>query len=248
MNSSHIILPADEPPKPLRPAFGGWEDYRAWAAHDFMDREKFDVVDIILDDGASIALQINDGKSERRGVVKGSRAFAIVLNEEDAATGVQRLACKIVRKGNRSESSCAVEIEPVTPGAGADPDVSLVRPYVKSPASDERPTDDDGKAAAAAAVDLQVETVVSSVLEADIETVAASDADRRIRVICELPCSVAEIAVQLEASVDDTLDWVADAIGRGLLTVHGGLNASENGRPSLEILRRVREGLQKLSA
>lgn len=238
MNLPPPPSPADEPPTPQRPAYGGWDSYGAWAGHDFMDRSQFeDAEGRLAGAGSGGASHSRDGEHPASG--KGRRPFVIVLNDPDRVEDGQRLACRIIPESDEDGVVC----EPV-PAGTADAELALVRPYVQSPArTDPKPKPEPKP------VELQLETLISSVRiteEAKLRSLSAIQ--RKIRALCYLPQSVAEVSAQLATSVDDTQVLINEAIVLGILTVHRSLPTGENGRPTLDLLRRVREGLRKLPA
>ena len=238
MNLPQPPLPADEPPTPQRPAYGGWDSYGAWARHDFMDRSQFeDAEGRLVGAGSGVSSHPRDGEHPASG--KGRRPFVIVLNDPDRVAEVQRLACRIIPESDEDAIVC----EPV-PAETADAELALVRPYVQSgPRTEAKPKPEPKP------VELQLETLISSVrMTEESELRSLSAVHRKIRALCYMPQSVAEISAELATPIDDTQVVINEAIVLGVLTVHRSLPTGENGRPTLDLLRRVREGLRKLPA
>lgn len=118
----------------------------------------------------------------------------------------------------------------------ADLESALIRPYVRS----------NGRAEAAH--ELQFETVLSvtDLYESLPDPDRLSEDQRLICDQCASPQSVAEIAVAIDAPLGVARVLISDAIDQGLLMVHETTPIIE-GRPPMDILKRVHAGIAKLA-
>ncbi len=116
-------------------------------------------------------------------------------------------------------------------------DELVIRPYVRT----------GGRASTN--YDLRLETMLVSripwhQLTDDHRPSQFSDVGR-ICTLCESPLSVAELSAYLRAPLGVVRILIGDALSQGLVLMHE--NADDaTGRPSLDILRRVHEGLLRL--
>jgi uncharacterized protein DUF742 len=116
-----------------------------------------------------------------------------------------------------------------------DSRITMARPYVRT----------GGRAKAD--YDLRIETMIST------KHISVTGYGRRdisadhqlICRVCEVPKSVAEIAAHIHAPLGVARVLIGDAITAGLLTIHEPV-ATANGRPSMELLQRVYDGLVRL--
>ncbi|WP_216215392.1 DUF742 domain-containing protein [Amycolatopsis aidingensis] len=118
-----------------------------------------------------------------------------------------------------------------------DHDFIRARPYVRT----------GGRAKAS--YDLRLETMVSSTRlhESPRAMHQPMTADHRtICTLCGHPQSVAEIAARIKAPLGVARILISDAIDMGLLMIHENAPMA-NGRPPLELLKRVHDGLLRLA-
>lgn len=113
----------------------------------------------------------------------------------------------------------------------------IIRPYVRT----------GGRASAA--YELRLETMLVSRLRwsevnPDYRPPEFSDIGR-ICSLCEVPLSVAELSAYLKAPLGVVRILVCDAITQGLVLMSDD-DADSGGRPSMETLRRVHEGLIRM--
>lgn len=214
MNRSQPSPPPDEPPRPRQAPFGGWADYQQWAENEFTERTG--------------TTPFAGGPHRRRRYIKDLRnpevlRLASLPDRSADYMGLRRIACDVPPDADR-----------VVVGDD-EPELSLVRPYVRS----------GGRASPP--YELQVETMVSAKhtdTPAD-EPETITPEHLRIRKLCQHPLSVAEVADKINAPLGVAQVLISDAFELGLVTVHGAGSAAANGRPPLELLSRVRDGLLK---
>lgn len=218
-------FPPENPVEPGRLPFGGWDSYQTWERHDFMDRARVD------DRAANSSVRSLPRTIKGQG---GSPRFRITLNDDMSAPDGMRLACRLIPASRAL--GVLDEIHEIDEVPEDEDDLELVRPYVRS------------RKPSRQRLELQLETVISSAkLRANIDYKSVPEQHQRIRGLCRLPQSVAEVAAQLDVPFGETQVLVGDAIEMGLLTVHKPATTSTNGRPTLDVLRRVHEGLRKLA-
>jgi DNA-directed RNA polymerase specialized sigma24 family protein len=112
---------------------------------------------------------------------------------------------------------------------------TMARPYVRT----------GGRAGTE--YDLQVETMLGTTqLGQASQALAQLTTDLRMMCrLCQDPRSVAEIAVYLQAPLGVARVLIGDALRAGQLTILTSEH-TVNGRPSIELMRRVFEGLRRL--
>ncbi|GAB3480993.1 DUF742 domain-containing protein [Amycolatopsis cihanbeyliensis] len=118
-----------------------------------------------------------------------------------------------------------------------DHDFIRARPYVRT----------GGRAKAT--YDLRLETMVSSTRLHESPRAMHQPMTADHRTICTLsqhPQSVAEIAARIKAPLGVARILISDAIDMGLLMIHENAPMA-NGRPPLELLKRVHDGLLRLA-
>jgi hypothetical protein len=108
----------------------------------------------------------------------------------------------------------------------------VVRPYVRT----------GGRASSR--YDLRLETMVMTSLVHTDRPLEFSDIGR-ICSLCEVPLSVAELSAYLKAPLGVVRVLVGDAINRGLVLVQEN-DSDPAGCPSMDLLRRVHDGLRNL--
>lgn len=110
---------------------------------------------------------------------------------------------------------------------------TMARPYVRT----------GGRARAA--YDLRIETMLSTTRTGSAPGTPMSTDHRLMCELCEVPRSVAEIAAHLKAPLGVARVLIGDAVTAHLLTLHEPTHAV-GGRPSIELMRRVYDGLRRL--
>lgn len=96
--------------------------------------------------------------------------------------------------------------------------------------------------------DLGLETVIETVQPyATLPLKLLSADQRRVYRTCSIPQSVAEVAVEIEAPIGLALVIIREGLNRGYLRVHSTAPATVDGLPSIELLRRVHNGLSRLA-
>lgn len=222
MKSSRPSLPSDEPPRPRKAPFGGWADYGLWAQHDFADRSQFEAAETPAA-GPGLAA----GKHRRIRLPSST-----VRHSHDMRTW--RKPCRVFPEGFARDIDEAV---PSTQDDARQPDWAVVRPYVRS----------GGRASVAD--ELEVETMISSTAFTgdDRTNERITEEHRRIRKMCRVPQSVAEVATQINAPLGVAQVLINDACELGLLRVHRAPLLNPSGRPTREVLSRIHAGLRKLA-
>jgi hypothetical protein len=110
---------------------------------------------------------------------------------------------------------------------------TMARPYVRT----------GGRARAA--YDLRIETMLSATRTGAARGTPMSTDHRLMCDLCDVPRSVAEIAAHLQAPLGVARVLIGDAVTANLLTLHEPEHAG-GGRPSIELMRRVHDGLRRL--
>jgi Protein of unknown function (DUF742) len=110
----------------------------------------------------------------------------------------------------------------------------LIRPYALT-----------GGRTEARVPELAIEDLVSATEAGNLELYRLDDQHRAIVSACQQPVSVAEVSALAGLPLGVTRVLVSDLITAGLLQAHPHA-ADPDGRPSLELLERVLEGLQAL--
>ncbi|MFI6099666.1 DUF742 domain-containing protein [Lentzea sp. NPDC051213] len=216
--SSGPSLPSDEPPRPRKAPFGGWADYGLWAQHDFADRSQFE-------DAETPAAGPRPATGKRRPIRLPASGPG---HSHDMRS--RRDPCQVLPAG-------VDETGPSTQDDARQPDWAVVRPYVRS----------GGRASVAD--ELAVETMISSTAFSGDERTneRITEEHRRIRKMCRVPQSVAEVATQINAPLGVAQVLIKDACELGLLKVHRAPLLSPSGRPTREVLSRIQAGLRKLA-
>ncbi|WP_370949405.1 DUF742 domain-containing protein [Amycolatopsis sp. cg5] len=110
---------------------------------------------------------------------------------------------------------------------------TLVRPYVRA----------GGRVSAGHALEIETVLTATGLHQTALEL---GDDQLVICVNCEQPRSVAEIASAIKAPLGVAKVLIGDAIDQGLLMLHE-MTPCLEGRPPLELLRRVHAGIAKLA-
>lgn len=118
-------------------------------------------------------------------------------------------------------------------GRRQEPDSGLVRPYFRT-GGRTRPTRD-----------LPIEALVVSTGRGRNSASVAGAELRAICRICEVACSVAEVGAYLGVPLGVVRVLIGDAMDRDLVTVHTA-TLSEDNRPSMDLLYKVLDGLQRI--
>lgn len=116
------------------------------------------------------------------------------------------------------------------------PSTTMARPYVRT----------GGRASTT--YDLRLETMLSTTRTGAVlpEDSAMNPDHRLICELCRTPTSVAEIAAHLRAPLGVARVLIGDALAANLLTLHDIARAAD-GRPTVELMRRVYDGLRRLA-
>jgi hypothetical protein len=93
---------------------------------------------------------------------------------------------------------------------------------------------------------LELETLVSATTDAPLHDLPTAVDDVRIVAVCRAPRSVAEVVALLGVPLTLVMIMISDAVSRGLLRVHSAKAAAPDGRPSMDVLVRLREGLRRM--
>lgn len=225
--TSFINQPEGRPGRHYRQRFGGWPDYQQWAKHDFRPMTPADGQDDVV-----------------RSTVPAPIVLApIRLPQADfgIAVGVpSSYSCRLVPFPPQVEAVMDSDTNFHDDTGGDEPDSeadsALIRPYVRS------------KGRAEAAHELEFETVLTTTGLCD-SLLRQNQLTGDQLVICEqcvVPQSVAEIAVAISAPLGLATVLISDAIDAGLLVVHPTAPVID-GRPSMDLLRRVHAGIAKLA-
>ncbi|MFD9963463.1 DUF742 domain-containing protein [Amycolatopsis sp. NPDC058986] len=152
-----------------------------------------------------------------------SELLPITLPAEAEADSEHRTACSVHGGHDDHYEADAV--------LTLDEESALVRPYVRA----------DGRSEVV--YELGFETMVSAARPyASLPLRELSEDQRWICRLCEVPQSVAEVAVAIAAPIGVTRTLISHSIDQGYLQVHETVSMV-NGLPSMELLKRVREGL-----
>jgi hypothetical protein len=222
MKKSHRRNAGSQSYHPL--TFGGWHDYQTWADHDFVPRP--------AEAPAAEPATVEQGTPEDAVSSDNAAASENTAPEENA---VDENPGRAVR----------TEDTPRLPIDGDDywdsypddgPATTMARPYVRT----------GGRAGTT--YDLRLETMLSTTrMGAARLTEPAMTIDHQL--ICELcraPTSVAEIAAHLQAPLGVARVLIGDALTAHLLTLHE-VAREADGRPTVELMRRVYDGLRRLA-
>ncbi|MFD8494733.1 DUF742 domain-containing protein [Amycolatopsis sp. NPDC059657] len=128
--------------------------------------------------------------------------------------------------------ACAVFPAPAEPPV-IEELATLVRPYVRA----------GGRVSAGHALEIETVLTATGLHQTALEL---SDDQLVICVNCEKPRSVAEIASAVNAPIGVAKVLIGDAIDQGLLMLHE-MTPCLEGRPPLDLLRRVHAGIAKLA-
>ncbi|MFI9383531.1 DUF742 domain-containing protein [Kutzneria sp. NPDC052558] len=140
-----------------------------------------------------------------------------------------------LRKGCLMPSNGLAATEPEPEPAPELEDSAIIRPYVRS----------NGRAEVGH--ELEFETLVELTRPyASLPVRELTEDQRHICRVCVVPQSVAEVAVAISAPLGLTRTIVSESIDRGYLRVHRTMSTVA-GLPSLDLLRRVYSGLDRLS-
>lgn len=131
--------------------------------------------------------------------------------------------------------ACAVFPAPAEPPVIEDI-ATLVRPYVRA----------GGRVSAGHALEFETVLTATGLHETDLGALELSDDQLVICVQCARPRSVAEIAAAINAPIGVAKVLIGDAIDQGLLVLHE-MTPCLEGRPPLDVLRRVHAGIAKLA-
>ncbi|SFQ03632.1 Protein of unknown function [Amycolatopsis arida] len=111
----------------------------------------------------------------------------------------------------------------------------MVRPYVRT------------RGRASTSYDLRLESLISATrLRVPIDRSRLGADHLAICQLCTKPTSVAEIAAHLRAPLGVARVLIGDGLDLGLLMLHENTTIAD-GRPPLELLHRVVDGLRKLA-
>ena len=223
-------------------SFGGWGDYQTWADNDFVPRPA---------DPEPPAEPVAEAPQvPPQGVPVDKGEDKVEDEDEDYADFDHDEFADTEDHWRPAESR-----EPDSPGYGEndyqarsphferaaeppeeiDSRITMARPYVRT----------GGRAKAD--YDLRIETMIST------KHISVTGYGRRdisadhqlICRLCEVPMSVAEVAAHIHAPLGVARVLIGDAITANLLIIHEPV-ATAGGRPSMELLQRVYEGLVRL--
>jgi hypothetical protein len=205
--------------KPLR--FGGWGDYQEWVDHDFLPCPGFTGQDIENEDATS---EPAPGTPSVDATSPDVQDDPVSEQEQQPAATVNALAAEPV-----ATDLGTVEFQYETE--------LVVRPYVRT----------GGRAAPSH--DLRLETLLRSVLSwrrlPQAHRLPDNSEIRKICALCEVTLSLAELSAYLRAPLGVVRVLVDDAVKLGLVSIL--LNEPSAVCPSMDLLRRVHEGLLALN-
>ncbi|MFI9816029.1 DUF742 domain-containing protein [Saccharothrix variisporea] len=93
---------------------------------------------------------------------------------------------------------------------------------------------------------LAIETIVSTNDRADRDALTSTAEHRAISDLCRYPHSVAEVAARLRLPLGVVRVLLADMSAMSLINVHEQQGATQDGRPTLELMERVLMGLRRI--
>ncbi|MGA6161890.1 DUF742 domain-containing protein [Amycolatopsis magusensis] len=121
------------------------------------------------------------------------------------------------------------------PGEGDDQDFIRARPYVRT----------GGRTGTRH--DLRVEVMVSTKRGVQLDRTRLSRDHQLICDLCRHPLSVAELATHLRSPLGAARVLIGDALDLGLLEMRSAPQLTANGRPPVDLMYRVLEGLHRLT-
>ena len=207
-------------------SFGGWGDYQEWANNDFVPRP----VDHDPPEEPVAEVPVVAGQADQQDHDYDYESDKFAASEDHGQTADSREYVENDYPARPPFSDRLTE-----PAEEVDARFTMARPYVRT----------GGRARAD--YDLRIETMISTkrISFSGYGRPDISPDHQLICRLCEVPKSVAEIAAHIEAPLGVARVLIGDAITSDLLTIHE-VAATVNGRPSIDLLRRVYDGLVRL--
>ncbi|MDT7725753.1 MAG: hypothetical protein QOI21_2329 [Actinomycetota bacterium] len=205
-------------------SFGGWGDYQEWANNDFVRRP---VDRAPLEDPVAgppvVPTQAEAADHDWYG------------NDKFASEASRHPADSRRYSENDYPARPPIADRLAEPQEEIDSRLTMARPYVRT----------GGRARAD--YDLRIETMISTkrISVTGYGRHDLSPDHQLICRLCEVPKSVAEVAAQIHAPLGVARVLIGDAITLNLLTMHE-IATTVDGRPSMDLLRRVYDGLVRL--
>jgi hypothetical protein len=200
--------------------FGGWHDYQAWADHDFVPRP--------AEDSAAAPVATADPDDVEQAAPEESAVDEdVAAADREQEDGTPLVPQPIIDAEDDYWNSAPEDDGPAT---------TMTRPYVRT----------GGRASTT--YDLRLETLLSTTRTgaAPLADPAMTTDHQLICELCRVPTSVAEIAAHLRAPLGVARVLIGDALTANLLTPHE-ITRTADGRPTVELMRRVYDGLRRLA-